>query len=72
MKFGRWNALKYAFLMLSNKYPYSKDITIIPANRVTINCAFEDIPIQMDGDDAGILPARITMSDHSINLVQPE
>ncbi len=72
VKFGRWNAVKAAYLMLTNKYYKSKDVIILPADRITVSCSQGNIPLQMDGDSAGYLPISITCSKSSINLIQPK
>jgi len=68
---GRLNALKYAWLMLTRKYPYCDSVVSLPVTKVTVKCKYDNIPLQTDGDTAGVLPAEITISDHPVNLVQP-
>lgn len=70
-KTGRFNSLKYAYLMLTQQYPDCDSVITVPVTKVTIKCAYKETPVQIDGDYGGYLPAEISISDQSINLVQP-
>ncbi len=68
---GRFNALKYAYLMLSQKYPESHTITMLPMTQATIKCGHDNIPAQIDGDAISCLPVEVSLSDYTLNLVRP-
>ncbi|PCJ43049.1 MAG: hypothetical protein COA81_05300 [Alphaproteobacteria bacterium] len=68
---GRFNALKYAYLMLSQKYPESRTVTTLPITQATIKCVHDNIPVQIDGDAINCLPTDVSLSEHALNLVRP-
>ncbi|NOZ66521.1 MAG: diacylglycerol kinase family lipid kinase [Alphaproteobacteria bacterium] len=68
---GRFNALKYAYLMLSQKYPESRTVTTLPMTQTTIECGHDNIPVQIDGDAIGCLPTNVSLSKYALNLVRP-
>ena len=68
---GRISALKYAFLMLLQRLPYSDSVTILPVTKLKINCEQKNIPTQIDGDDGGYIPVNISISDQYINFQYP-
>ena len=70
-KGGRLNALKYAYLMLTQKYPASPTVTTLPMTQATIKCRHNNISIQSDGDAIGCLPAEVSLSEYALNLIRP-
>lgn len=68
---GRWNALKYSFFMFTNQYPYSKSVITIPLSGLEIECEEKKVPVQIDGDQAGYLPVKISVSEKYINFLYP-
>ena len=71
-KSGRLNTLKSAYLMFRQKYPYSNSALILPTQKVMIECKDGPMPVQIDGDHGANIPVKISLSECSINLVQPE
>lgn len=71
-KTGRLNALKYAFLMLRQKYPACGSVSIRPVTKAVIKCDIDQMPVQIDGDNGGGLPVEISLSDSPVNLVCPD
>ena len=70
-KKGRWPALKYAYLMLTQQYPDAGSVISISARSVHIISDVDDEPIQLDGDHIGYLPADISVSKSPISLLYP-
>ncbi|MBL4603868.1 MAG: diacylglycerol kinase family lipid kinase [Emcibacteraceae bacterium] len=70
-KKGRLSALKYAFLMVMQKYPFSRSIEIIETRSLYIESNEMCEPIQTDGDSYGTLPGKVSISDESLNLLYP-
>jgi YegS/Rv2252/BmrU family lipid kinase len=70
-KGGRINALKYACLMLIQKYPESRTVITLPITQATIKCGHDNMPVQVDGDAIGCLPAEVSLSEYALNLIRP-
>ena len=68
---GRFNSIKYAYLMLTQQYPYCNSVISMPITKAIIRCNDANMPIQIDGDYGGNLPVEIGISEKSVNLVQP-
>ncbi|WP_417790124.1 diacylglycerol/lipid kinase family protein [Terasakiella pusilla] len=67
---GFWAALKYGIALATGRLPYLKDVTITHGTKVTIDSP-NSIPVQADGDYAGLLPVTLTMDEYPLTVLAP-
>jgi len=67
---GRLNLLRYYAAIITNRVGALDDMELYPAKSISVSCAVA-APIQVDGDNFGNLPVKISISDKPILLVSP-
>lgn len=69
-KKGFWAALKYGIALATGRLPYLKDVIITSGQHVIIDSP-NSLPIQADGDLAGMVPVELTMDEHPLQVLAP-
>jgi phosphoribosylaminoimidazolecarboxamide formyltransferase/IMP cyclohydrolase len=64
---GMWNTCRYSLGLLLSRMRAFRDVEILPAERVSISGP--DVPLQVDGDPGGFLPAEISIDREPLSLV---
>jgi diacylglycerol kinase (ATP) len=64
---GLWNICRYSLGLLLSRMRAFRDVEILPAERVSISGP--DVPLQVDGDPGGFLPAEISIDREPLSLV---
>jgi len=67
---GFMSVLRYGVALAAGKLPSLADVSVLPARRVRIEGP-QDAPVQGDGDVLATLPAELTVSDQTLDLMVP-
>jgi diacylglycerol kinase (ATP) len=67
---GRIDIIRYALALMLGRLHRLPDVSIIPAQRITITGPAGE-PVQLDGDADAHLPIHIDLDDHRLQLVMP-
>lgn len=65
---GRWNLLRYAFALASDRIGRLSDVRILPATSVTVRGPLGEL-VQADGDLVTALPLTISLAERPLELV---
>ncbi|NVK19699.1 MAG: YegS/Rv2252/BmrU family lipid kinase [Methylocystaceae bacterium] len=69
-KKGFWAAMKYGIALATGRLPYLKDVIITSAQHVKIDSP-NSLPIQADGDLAGMVPVELSLDEHPLQVLAP-
>ena len=65
---GRWNLLRYAWALLTDRLERLPDVSVVPATNLTVRGP-QGEPVQADGDLVAALPLSITLAERPLALV---
>ncbi len=67
---GRWDALRYAWGLLSGRLRHFRDVAVVAAREITVEGPVGE-PVQADGDVLGALPLSVTALPVRLRLLVP-
>lgn len=62
---------RYGLALTLNRLHVQSDVSVVRAERITINSHCGPAPLQIDGESAGKLPCEISLSPYPVRLMVP-
>lgn len=68
---GTMALMRYGLALTMNRLHLQSDVSVVPAERLTIESHCGPVPVQIDGESAGHLPCEISLSPYPVRLLVP-